>query len=121
MIAIRERLERDGQVASRNARNVMSGEMLRQRTGFRHSAPAPRMSIRSRRAHPQEPAPMPVRPYLLAETTWKTVREARYEVAVLPWGATEAHNYHLPYGTDNVACDYIAAAAAQVASEAVAR
>ncbi len=65
--------------------------------------------------------PPPLRPYLLAETTWKTVQEARYEVAVLPWGATEAHNYHLPYGTDNIACDYVAAEAARVAWEAGAR
>lgn len=60
----------------------------------------------------------PPRPYLLSETTWKTVREARYEVAVLPWGATEAHNYHLPYGTDNIACDYVAAEAARTAWDA---
>jgi len=37
--------------------------------------------------------------YILAELTWKTVRATRYDVAVLPWGATEAHNFHLPYGT----------------------
>lgn len=61
------------------------------------------------------------RPYILAETNWKTVREASYEIAVLPWGATEAHNYHLPYGTDNVQCDHIAAAAARLAWEAGAR
>jgi creatinine amidohydrolase len=45
---------------------------------------------------------MPGRPYILDELTWKTVRDTRYEVAVLPWGATEAHNYHLPYSTDNI-------------------
>ena len=43
---------------------------------------------------------MPARPYVLAETNWKTVKDTRYEVAVLPWGATEPHNFHLPYGTD---------------------
>jgi creatinine amidohydrolase len=64
---------------------------------------------------------MPVRPYLLAETTWKTVRDTGYEVAVLPWGATEAHNTHLPYGTDTVECDHIAAEAARLAWEAGAR
>ena len=37
------------------------------------------------------------RPYVLAETNWKAVKATDYEVAVLPWGATEAHNYHLPY------------------------
>lgn len=43
---------------------------------------------------------MTARPWVLAESTWATVREDPYEVAVLPWGATEAHNLHLPYGTD---------------------
>ncbi len=57
------------------------------------------------------------RPYILAETNWKTVKATDYEVAVLPWGATEAHNYHLPYSTDVVQCDEIAAEAARIAWE----
>ncbi|HEY7407195.1 MAG TPA: creatininase family protein [Gemmatimonadaceae bacterium] len=57
------------------------------------------------------------RPYILAESTYRTVSSARYEIAILPWGATEAHNYHLPYATDNVQCDWIAAEAARVAWE----
>jgi creatinine amidohydrolase len=61
------------------------------------------------------------RPYILAETTWKSVRETAYDVAVLPWGATEAHNYHLPYGTDTIQCDHIAAEAARLAWGAGAR
>ena len=56
---------------------------------------------------------MTPRPYILAEITWKTVREANYEVVVLPWGATEAHNYHLPYATDNIQSDYVVAEAAR--------
>jgi creatinine amidohydrolase len=56
---------------------------------------------------------MPTRPYILAESTWKTVDATPYEVAVLPWGATEAHNYHLPYATDNIQCDVLAAEAAR--------
>ena len=64
---------------------------------------------------------MPARPYILAETTWKTVKDTAYEVAVLPWAATEAHNYHLPYGTDTVQCDRIAAGAARLAWERGAR
>ena len=64
---------------------------------------------------------MSARPYVLAETNWKTVRETQYDVAVLPWGATEAHNYHLPYGTDTIQCDYIAAESARIAWEAGAR
>ncbi|SMO80461.1 creatininase family protein [Fodinibius sediminis] len=61
------------------------------------------------------------RPYILAETNWKTVREEQYEVAVLPWGATEAHNYHLPYATDTLQCDYVAAESARKAWEEQAR
>ncbi len=64
---------------------------------------------------------MPSRPYILFETTWKTVRITAYEVAVLPWGATEAHNYHLPYGTDIQESDHIAAEAARIAWEAGAK
>ncbi|MDP3474249.1 MAG: creatininase family protein, partial [Algoriphagus sp.] len=41
-----------------------------------------------------------MRPYILKEATWKDLKIFRFELAVLPWGATEAHNYHLPYGTD---------------------
>lgn len=60
---------------------------------------------------------MPARPYILAETNWKTVKDTDYQVAVLPWGATEAHNYHLPYATDVFQCDYVAAEAARLAWE----
>ena len=56
---------------------------------------------------------MPARPYILNELTWKTVREVRYEVAVLPWGATEPHNLHLPYTTDNIQAEEIAARGAE--------
>lgn len=55
------------------------------------------------------------RPWILAEQPLPAVREAKYEVAVLPWGATEAHNLHLPYGTDNVESGAIAAEAARLA------
>jgi creatinine amidohydrolase len=55
------------------------------------------------------------RPYVLAETSWKQVRETSYQLAVLPWGATEAHNYHLPYGTDNYEAHAIAVEAARIA------
>jgi creatinine amidohydrolase len=56
---------------------------------------------------------MSTRPYLLAETTWATVRDTEYDVAVLPWGSTEAHNFHLPYATDTMQCDHIAGEAAR--------
>jgi creatinine amidohydrolase len=64
---------------------------------------------------------MPPRPYILAETNWKAVKDTRFEVAVLPWGATEAHNYHLPYATDNIQCNHVAAEAARRAWDAGAR
>jgi creatinine amidohydrolase len=48
-----------------------------------------------------------MRPYLLKEANWKDLKTFRYELAILPWGATEAHNYHLPYGTDIYEADAI--------------
>lgn len=57
-------------------------------------------------------------PCIISKTTWKTVQNTTYEVAVLPWGATEVHNYHLPYATDTIQCDHIAADAAKVAWDA---
>lgn len=64
---------------------------------------------------------MPARPYILAETNWKEVKSHSYKVAILPWGATEAHNYHLPYATDNIQCDFVAAKAAEIAWNAGAK
>ncbi len=64
---------------------------------------------------------MTPRPYILAETNWKTVAVTDYQVAILPWGATEAHNYHLPYSTDVMECDSVAEASAQIAWESGAR
>jgi creatinine amidohydrolase len=58
-----------------------------------------------------------VRPYILAETSWKYIKDASFEVAVLPWGACEAHNYHMPYGTDIIEADLISAEAARLSWE----
>jgi creatinine amidohydrolase len=55
------------------------------------------------------------RPWILAEAHWPTVRATPYRVAVLPWGATEAHNHHLPYATDNIQVEAVAAGAAALA------
>ncbi len=38
-------------------------------------------------------------------------------MAVLPWGATEAHNYHLPYGTDVYEANAIGSASGKKAWE----
>lgn len=56
-----------------------------------------------------------IRPYILAENNWKDLKNADFELAILPWGATEAHNYHLPYSTDIIEADHIAAESARVA------
>ena len=58
-----------------------------------------------------------MRPYILAENNWKTIKEASFDVAVLPWGACEAHNFHLPYGTDIIEAEVIAAEGARLAWE----
>ena len=38
----------------------------------------------------------------LTITSWKEVKDEKFDLAVLPWGATEPHNLHLPYGTDSI-------------------
>ncbi len=58
-----------------------------------------------------------MKPYILEETNWKNLKSRKYEVAVLPWGATEPHNYHLPYGTDSLETARIAEDAAAQAWE----
>jgi len=49
------------------------------------------------------------RPGVLEELNWPTVREALWSVAIFPFGATEAHNTHLPYGTDTILAREVAA------------
>ncbi len=56
-----------------------------------------------------------MKPFILEETNWKQVKNQKYEVAILPWGATEPHNYHLPYGTDSLETAKIAEEAAEKA------
>ena len=58
-----------------------------------------------------------MRPHILAETNWKYIKDASFEAAILPWGACEAHNYHLPYGTDIIESEHIAAESARLAWE----
>jgi creatinine amidohydrolase len=59
----------------------------------------------------------PPRPYVLEEANYRQMKEHRPNVAVLPWGATEAHNYHLPHGTDAIEATTLAQAAAGIAHE----
>ncbi|MDR2682342.1 MAG: creatininase family protein [Dysgonamonadaceae bacterium] len=57
----------------------------------------------------------PIQPIDLQAATWHDVKTGDYSFAVLPWGATEPHNYHLPYLTDwyiahDIAVDSVAKA-----------
>ena len=58
-----------------------------------------------------------MRPYILSELHWSNVKDQEYELAILPWGACEAHNYHLPYGTDNYETEALVFEAARLAWE----
>ncbi len=58
-----------------------------------------------------------MKPYILEQTNWKQVKDQQYEVAILPWGATEPHNYHLPFGTDSLETARISEDAAGLAWE----
>ena len=46
-----------------------------------------------------------------------TVKDLRYDAAILPWGATEPHNLHLPYLTDSILSHDIAVSAAKLAQQ----
>lgn len=62
-----------------------------------------------------------MRPWILAEVNYAHVKEAAYQVAVLPLGATEPHNLHLPYSTDTLEGDLIGAALCEAAHQAGAK
>ncbi len=48
----------------------------------------------------------------LSVSNYGTAKKYNYEVAILPWGATEPHNQHLPYLTDCILSHDIAVDAA---------
>ena len=54
-------------------------------------------------------------PWKLAETNYGVTRDEHYEVAVLPLGATEPHNLHLPYGIDTMQGDLVGCALCEAA------
>ena len=58
---------------------------------------------------------MPSRPFILFEANYRQLLDYRPNVAVLPWGATEAHNYHMPHGTDVIEAATVAERAAEIA------
>lgn len=60
---------------------------------------------------------MPPKPFVLSQLTLADVRATRWEMAVLPFGATEPHNLHLPYGIDCYQVEAIAEGACSKAWE----
>src|SRR5262249_21621150 len=62
-----------------------------------------------------------MREWILAEQNHAFTRSQTWEVAVLPFGATEPHNLHMPYGTDTFQVDEIADRACETAYRAGAR
>lgn len=49
----------------------------------------------------------------LSVSTYGVARQFKYDVAILPWGATEPHNLHLPYMTDCILSQAVALDAAE--------
>src|ERR1700722_13081532 len=49
-----------------------------------------------------------MREFILAEQTHAFVRDQAWQAAVLPFGATEPHNLHMPYGTDTLQVEELA-------------
>lgn len=61
------------------------------------------------------------RPFVVMEASLRQLAELKPNVAVLTWGATEAHGYHLPHGTDTLEGTAIAEAAVASANARGAR
>lgn len=53
----------------------------------------------------------------LSKLSWGDIKENSYDVVILPWGAIEPHNYHMPYLTDAYLSHEIAKASATLAWE----
>ena len=62
-----------------------------------------------------------MREWVLAEHLHGFTRSRQWEVAVLPFGATEPHNLHMPYGTDCYQVDVIGDRACEKAYRAGAK
>jgi len=54
--------------------------------------------------------------YKLQSASLKEIRQSPVDLAILPWGATEPHNLHLPYGTDCFASTAVSVDAAAKAA-----
>lgn len=62
-----------------------------------------------------------MRQWILSEINYGYVKDNPYDVAVLPMGATEPHNLHLPYGTDTYEAEAIGSRACEAAFKQGAR
>lgn len=62
-----------------------------------------------------------MRDCVLAEQNHAFIRSQQWQVAVLPFGATEPHNLHMPYGTDNFQVEEIGRRACEFAYRAGAK
>ncbi len=58
---------------------------------------------------------MDKREFDLSISTYGIARSKSYDAAILPWGATEPHNLHLPYMTDSILSHDVAVESAQKA------
>jgi creatinine amidohydrolase len=55
--------------------------------------------------------------YDITTAKWGEVKEmSHYDMAILPWGATEPHNFHLPYCTDLLTAQAVAFEVAEKAA-----
>ncbi|SRR5579871_3194180 len=62
-----------------------------------------------------------MREWILSEQRHDQIRAQRWEVVILPFGATEPHNLHMPYGTDNFEVEAIGQRACERAYRAGAK
>jgi creatinine amidohydrolase len=62
-----------------------------------------------------------MREWILAEQHHAFTRSQQWDVAVLPFGATEPHNLHMPYGTDTYQVEEMGQRACEKAYQAGAR
>lgn len=52
----------------------------------------------------------------LSVSTYGIVKDLKYDLVILPWGATEPHNLHLPYLTDALLAHDVSVEAAELAA-----